>query len=270
MKKLIFTIVFCLVLSSIVYADNKDDFYSKVYDLEKSIGEYYKVLEFNGSAEEAEPSDYYEESYFLDDLANSYEAREKTVDRFNKFKKLKNGDIWLLREISAEAERPFYKKYKDNDVEFTNNRYKVLCESYIKGLSDQYNAISGYKGLDSLPKEDRAGAESALLEEYVNGCITRESVLVELNQLSDLGVDTEKFVVSEDFDKMIEEARSKGYENDLVLKVQTKLNELGYDSGKEDGIIGANTILAIYDYQRAAGLDTNGLITEELLGSLGI
>ena len=55
-----------------------------------------------------------------------------------------------------------------------------------------------------------------------------------------------------------------------VMQVQEKLNSLGYDCGEADGVAGLQTMSAIVDYQRANDLTANGMVTDELLVSLGL
>ncbi|MDH3604129.1 MAG: peptidoglycan-binding protein, partial [Candidatus Tectomicrobia bacterium] len=53
-----------------------------------------------------------------------------------------------------------------------------------------------------------------------------------------------------------------------VKLVQTKLNELGYDTGTPDGQFGPRTTSAIQEYQKDQGLAVTGEITAELLDRL--
>lgn len=52
--------------------------------------------------------------------------------------------------------------------------------------------------------------------------------------------------------------------------VQQALNEAGYNCGNPDGVAGSKTSQAITSYQTAKGITVNGLVTDELLQSLGI
>ena len=52
--------------------------------------------------------------------------------------------------------------------------------------------------------------------------------------------------------------------------VQQALNEAGYNCGTPDGLIGGKTTEAITAYQTAKGITVNGLVTDELLQSLGV
>lgn len=63
---------------------------------------------------------------------------------------------------------------------------------------------------------------------------------------------------------------SKYYWASTVKKVQKKLNKLGYNCGKADGIYGKNTKKAIKKFQKKNGLTVNGNINKKLLKKLNI
>ncbi|MCZ7661629.1 MAG: N-acetylmuramoyl-L-alanine amidase [Thermoleophilia bacterium] len=55
---------------------------------------------------------------------------------------------------------------------------------------------------------------------------------------------------------------------DDVLHLQRRLNELGFDSGPEDGIFGPLTETALTDFQRNVGLNVDGILGEASLAQL--
>ncbi len=55
---------------------------------------------------------------------------------------------------------------------------------------------------------------------------------------------------------------------DTIVEVQTLLGEYGFDPGSVDGIMGSKTANAIRQYQAAAGLEQDGVISEALVLSL--
>lgn len=59
-------------------------------------------------------------------------------------------------------------------------------------------------------------------------------------------------------------------DQEIIERVQTTLNKLGYDCGTPDGIAGKGTTGAITQYQTDKGLNITGTITHELLISLGL
>lgn len=61
------------------------------------------------------------------------------------------------------------------------------------------------------------------------------------------------------------------YSDNVTVKlVQESLNALGYDCGTPDGVAGRKTTEQINAYETAQGLTVNGVITDQLLESLGI
>lgn len=55
-----------------------------------------------------------------------------------------------------------------------------------------------------------------------------------------------------------------------VKKVQKKLKSCGYNCGTADGIMGTKTVKALKKYQRANGLNADGVIGSAVLKSMGI
>ena len=61
-----------------------------------------------------------------------------------------------------------------------------------------------------------------------------------------------------------------GSQGDEVRQIQTKLNALGYNAGKVDGIFGENTRKAVIAFQRDYGLTQDGIAGLATLKALGI
>lgn len=62
----------------------------------------------------------------------------------------------------------------------------------------------------------------------------------------------------------------KGSSGDLVKKVQQKLKNWGYLSGKVDGIFGNATKAAVQKFQRKNGLTADGIVGKKTFEALGI
>ena len=62
----------------------------------------------------------------------------------------------------------------------------------------------------------------------------------------------------------------KGSSGDLVKKVQQKLKNWGYLSGKVDGIFGNGTKTAVEKFQRKNGLTVDGIVGKKTFDALGI
>ena len=59
-------------------------------------------------------------------------------------------------------------------------------------------------------------------------------------------------------------------DNETIQKVQTALNEAGYDCGTPDGVAGSKTYEALNHYQEDNGLPVSNDITDKLLEAMGI
>lgn len=66
--------------------------------------------------------------------------------------------------------------------------------------------------------------------------------------------------------KLLKEG-SQGY---LVENLQTRLNNLGFDSGSADGVFGPQTEQAVIDFQEDRNLQVDGLVGLETEGALGL
>jgi N-acetylmuramoyl-L-alanine amidase len=55
---------------------------------------------------------------------------------------------------------------------------------------------------------------------------------------------------------------------DDVAELQLRLNALGFDAGREDGILGADTSGALTEFQRAAGLASDGICGSTTIAAL--
>ncbi len=53
-----------------------------------------------------------------------------------------------------------------------------------------------------------------------------------------------------------------------VLEIQTRLKELGYDPGPLDGLRGRQTINAVEKFQKAKGLEVDGLVGKDTMAAL--
>jgi hypothetical protein len=56
----------------------------------------------------------------------------------------------------------------------------------------------------------------------------------------------------------------------MVVQVQERLARAGYYHGRVDGVMGSQTRSAIRAYQRAHGLRVDGVMNDQLLGTMGL
>lgn len=64
--------------------------------------------------------------------------------------------------------------------------------------------------------------------------------------------------------------KSSTSKNNNTKKVQEKLNALGYNCGKADGVMGKSTKSAIKSFQKSKGLKADGVAGKATLKALGI
>jgi hypothetical protein len=57
---------------------------------------------------------------------------------------------------------------------------------------------------------------------------------------------------------------------DEIRQAQQKLNDMGYDAGHVDGIMGAETRSAISNFQRSEGLAATGQLDNQTMKALGV
>jgi len=50
--------------------------------------------------------------------------------------------------------------------------------------------------------------------------------------------------------------------------VQRRLNQLGYQAGPEDGIMGPQTHRAVSAYQTRMGMQPNGMLTQDMVNEM--
>ncbi len=62
--------------------------------------------------------------------------------------------------------------------------------------------------------------------------------------------------------------RSPNLRGDDVAELQHRLNALGFDAGREDGILGHQSAAALREFQRNTGLSVDGILGPETLRSL--
>jgi N-acetylmuramoyl-L-alanine amidase len=62
--------------------------------------------------------------------------------------------------------------------------------------------------------------------------------------------------------------RTPHLRGDDVAELQTRLNALGFDAGREDGIFGSQTARALTEFQRNAGLAVDGILGPATLAAL--
>jgi hypothetical protein len=72
---------------------------------------------------------------------------------------------------------------------------------------------------------------------------------------------------------MTERMQTQMMNRETIRSVQRRLNQLGYQAGPEDGMMGPQTHRAISAYQNRMGMQPNGVLTpgmvDEMMGPMG-
>jgi len=64
---------------------------------------------------------------------------------------------------------------------------------------------------------------------------------------------------------MTQQMQGRVMDRETIRSVQRRLNQLGYRAGPEDGIMGPRTHRAISAYQARTGMESNGMLTPDLV-----
>ncbi|HET6777201.1 MAG TPA: peptidoglycan-binding protein, partial [Actinomycetota bacterium] len=62
--------------------------------------------------------------------------------------------------------------------------------------------------------------------------------------------------------------RSLAFQGDDVRELQKRLNALGFDAGREDGIFGSRTAAAVAEFQHNVGSASDGIVGPDTIGSI--
>ncbi len=126
--------------------------------------------------------------------------------------------------------------------------FSYAQEEDVDALKEQISTLES-ENADLQSQVEQLESENAALQEQLAGAETAEPE-TEALQTEIAGVEyTDK---------------------SIVQMVQQALNDAGYECGTADGVAGSKTVEAINAYEKEKGINVNGVITDELLDSLGI
>lgn len=182
----------------------------------------------------------------------------------------------ITPEVAQEAkEKEFDVEDKSSDAESDSNKDSSDIESRLSALEEntkelekkneelesQYNDLKDEN--ESLKKKNKKLKKKvkelqASQDESDTGTTAQEEITPT--------VEAKEAEVPEDTTKPVTE-----YQDATTIRiVQQALNEAGYNCGTPDGLAGGKTTESITSYQTAKGITVNGLVTDELLQSLGV
>ena len=121
----------------------------------------------------------------------------------------------------------------------------------VRDLQQRLGALGRTVAPDDVG-EFEAGTEAAVLAFQTERGLRTDAIV---------GPDTWSALVEAGFslgDRLLYQRRPM-LRGDDVVELQRQLNSLGFDAGREDGIFGPETQTAFRDFQRAAGLATDGI-----------
>lgn len=176
----------------------------------------------------------------------------------------------------------------DDEWKYINKNEETVFEgiSLASTFSEGY-AVFKDKGYGLLDKDGNIILDSKyhMCTAVKNGLtLVQEGGLLHIYDVSNVVVDDNmpnihKENINESLDSQVENMEDVEnvqqevveYKDATTIKiVQQALNEAGYNCGTPDGLAGSKTTEAIKTYQTAKGISVNGLVTDELLQSLGV
>ena len=164
--------------------------------------------------------------------------------------------------------------------ELTLTLYKDDTEVSSKTLNIAKEVFENEENTSDIDNiEEKSDTEESEKSETVDANVeelqTENAELKESRNESDTETTQEETTPAADAE--VTEAPTENTQPDTEYKdattiriVQQALNEAGYNCGTPDGLIGGKTTEAITAYQTQKGISVNGLVTDELLQSLGV
>ena len=184
-------------------------------------------------------------------LSGSYTEAELSM--------MTNDEIAEANNKCCESERWFMDRYKNARVDNLNLQY--LCEQYLNGLQNQYDAYASWKEKQDI---------DAYNELWDAGYAKRAVTVAELKQYYDIAF--------ADISDMLEKANELDSLDDLkngevseetTKKVQDCLNKLQLPVGEVDGYCGERTIIMVKRFQKLYGYEpADGIIDDEVVAQL--
>ena len=202
-----------------------------------------------------------DEEQFLRELAETSEGRAEAAARYTgaETAAMTNQEIADMNHECCETERDLYEKYKD--AAFGDRNLQYLCELYMKGLKNQFDAYDSWQS---------DGDIAAYNELWDAGYNKRALALVEIADTYQLDIPDldEMRSAAEDLNEKGEEEAVTELSSEDILKAQNDLNTLGFRN-EADGNYGARTAQLLHRFQVMYGYEpADGVLDQESLAQL--
>jgi hypothetical protein len=158
----------------------------------------------------------------------------------------------LAEDIRLEGARSAINNYSNTDVDRFNamvTDYNIRCSSYryrTGALESARRDVESYRSRLQAEGRNRFTSSPMTNAQPETSSVERRQAAPDERQVTS----------------------SRQSTDTTVRDIQRKLNELGYDSGVVDGLMGRRTRSAIMEFQRDSGLPVDGLATDALLRQL--
>jgi len=201
------------------------------------------------------------ENSFLADIKAANEGRLRVSSRYTgtEVAAMTNQEIAEMNASCVEEERNLYETYKD--AEFSNKNLQYLCELYMKGLKNQFDAWDIWKNESDITKYN---------ELWDAGYNKRALALVEIvdtYQVELSGMDSMRKTAEAMNEKDTTEAVTD-QEGDAIVKAQNDLNTLGFQN-EADGNYGKRTAQLLRRFEVMYGYSpADGVLNQAALDAL--
>ena len=184
-------------------------------------------------------------------LSGSYTEAELSM--------MTNDEIAEANNKCCESERWFMDRYKDAQIDNLNLQY--LCEQYLNGLQNQYDAYASWKEKQDI---------DAYNELWDAGYAKRAVTVAELKKYYDIAfADVSDMLEKAEELDTLDDLKNGEVSEETTKKVQNCLNTLQFPVGEVDGYCGERTIIMVKRFQKMYGYEpADGIIDDEVVAQL--
>ena len=170
-----------------------------------------------------------------------------------------NDEIAEANNKCCESERWFMDRYKDAQIDNLNLQF--LCEQYLNGLQNQYDAYASWKEKQDI---------DAYNELWDAGYAKRAVTVAELKQYYNIAfADVSDMLEKAEELDALDDLKNGEISEETTRKVQNCLNTLQLPVGEVDGYCGERTIIMVKRFQKLYGYEpADGVIDDEVVAQL--